>query len=421
MLYLDNNMLYIYNYFALLSIIPRPFVTSWLKNYYNNVYITARDNMKAILCMILCVWGCLGFAPSLEAQEIKVVDGVEIIQNTKKPTPSQGTPTKLTLEWEAVIGESDDPDKAFSQLTSFVVDYKGTIYALDFKEQKIKVFDTDGQFIYAFGEQGQGPGELQMPAGIHLAPNNELAVDDALSKKMVYFTKEGKYLRENSYATRLALMNLQMDPSGNFIGREMKLEGQEMFFEVTKFDNDMNVLFTLDKIGFPVPLPGSGNKINMMDMISIYQFDRAGNIYYGRNRDYEIDMYTPQGELAKSIRKEYQPQKISEKDKEDMLSRLDTVQNMGPVNLREMFEFPKMVPPFQMFTLDEQGRIIVRTWEKGKEEGEFVHDVFDPEGRFISQFTSKITVSIWKKGKAYAIDENEDGFNVIIKYSVHWK
>jgi len=85
-----------------------------------------------------------------------------------------------------------------------------------------------------------------------------------------------------------------------------------------------------------------------------------------------------------------------------------------------MFEFPKMFPPFQYFTLDEKGRIFVRTWEKGQEEDEFVHDIFDAEGRFVAQFTSKINVVIWKNGNAYASDENEEGFNVIKKYSVRW-
>jgi hypothetical protein len=281
------------------------------------------------------------------------------------------------------------------------------------------VFDDSGKYLRSFGEKGQGPGELQMPSGIFLAPDNQLAINDALARKMIYFSKQGKYSRDISYATSsLALVTLQMDSKGNFMGREMKLEGQEMFYEIGKFDPDMNPLFSLDKIGFP--LPGSGNKMNLMDATSIYQFDSSGNIFYGRNREYEIKIFTPEGKHMKSIRKEFQPQKITEKDKEEILSRLDSFSIPGPINLRDMFEFPSLFPPFQFFTLDEVGRIIVRTWEKGQKEDEFVHDVFDSEGRFIAQFLSKITVSVWKNGKAYAIDENEEGFNVIKKYAVRW-
>jgi hypothetical protein len=327
----------------------------------------------------------------------------------------------LVLELESVIGESDDLEKSFSQLGGFVVDDEGTIYSIDFKEQKIKVFDKSGNFVYAFGEKGQGPGELQLPAGIFLAPENRLAVNDAQARKIVYFSKQGKYIEHVSYATRMQLTTLLMDSQGNFMGRELKLEGQEMFFEIVKIDPEMKTLFSLDKLGFPIPIPGSGNKINLMDMISIYQFDRTGNVLYGRNKDYELNVYTPDGKHIKSIRKDYQPQKITEEDKEEILGRMDSVASMSQVNLREMFEFPKTFPPFQNFSVDEAGRIIVRTWERGKEKGEFVHDVFDPEGRFISQFTTKVAVSIWKNGKAYAADENEEGFNVIKKYAVIWK
>jgi hypothetical protein len=374
--------------------------------------------MKTILRAVLCVFLMSILFSYLPGQKAKTVDDITIIQNKKKPNPPKGIPTKFVSELDIVVGESDDPDKAFSQISSFVVDDDGTIYALDFKEQKIKVFDDSGEFVRAFGEKGQGPGELQMPAGVFLAPDNQLAVNDALARKIVYFTKQGKYIAHKSYASRLQLVNLLMDPQGNFMGRELKLEGQEMFFEITKLDSEMNSLFSLDKIGFPNPL--SGKKINLMDAISLFQFDSAGNIYYGRNRNYEINIYNPEGKHVKSIRKEYQPQKITEEDKEEILSRMDSVASVTPINLRDMFEFPKMFPPFQLFTVDEEGRIFVRTWEKGEEKDEFVHDVFNTEGRYIAQFTSKIHISVWKNGKAYAADENEEGFNVIKRYLIRW-
>jgi hypothetical protein len=380
-----------------------------------------RETMKIIARLLICGILIAYLFPFAGIQDVKTVDGVKIIQNKKKPFPPRGVPTKLMLELELVIGESEDPDIAFSQLTSFVVDDDGTIYAVDFKEQKIKVFDDTGQFVFAFGEKGQGPGELQMPAGVFLAPDDRLAVNDAQARKIVYFTKKGKYIEHESYATRMQLTTLNMDSQGNFIGRELKLEGQEMFFEIVKMDSKMNSQFSLDKIGFSVPVPGSGNKINLMDMISIYQVDSAGNIYYGRNRDYEINVYNPEGKQVKSIRKDYQAQKITEEDKEQILGRMDSVASMSPVNLREMFTFPKMFPPFQTFTLDEEDRVVVRTWEKGEGEDEFVHDIFDSEGRFIARFTSKIAVSVWKNGKAFAIDENEEGFNVIKRYKARWE
>lgn len=372
---------------------------------------------RLIVFFILAV----GFVPYALEQEVKTVDGVQIIQNGKKPNPPTESPSDVSFELESVIGESDDPEKSFSQLTGFVVDDEGSIFALDFKEQKVKVFDDEGRFVRLFGEKGQGPAEFQMASGIHLSPAQELVVDDGLSKKLVYFTKEGKYIRHLSFADKITMVGLIMDHQGNYLGRELKLEGQNMFFEIIKFDSELEPLFTLDKIEFPMPLPGSGNKINPMEMISIYQLDNSDNIYYGRNQDYEIKVYSPEGKHLKSIRKEYERQKVTEEDIEEMLDRLGGVPNVGGINIKEMMEFPDTFPPFQSFILDEKGRIVVRTFQKGNGKDEFIHDVFDPQGRYIASFPSRINISIWKKDRVYSIEENEEGYLFIHKYRVRWE
>lgn len=120
----------------------------------------------------------------------------------------------------------------------------------------------------------------------------------------------------------------------------------------------------------------------------------------------------------KSIQKDYEPQKVADEDIEEMLDRIP---NTGGFNPREMFEFPKLFPPYQFFTLDENGRIFVRTWKKGKNKGEFIFDVFDAEGRYISQFPSKMDIRLWKNGKVYSYEENEEGLKIIKRYKVKWE
>lgn len=374
--------------------------------------------MKSLLRLTLCLLLIISFVSYTEGQKVKTVHNVKIIKNSKKPQPPPDVPSKISIELECVIGESDDPDKSFAEVSNFVVDDEGIIYALDFKDQKIKVFDEAGKFVRSFGKKGQGPGELDMPAAIHLTPDNELIVEDATQRKLVYFTLEGTFIKQISFADRMALVNLLMGPQGNFMGRELKLEGQKMFFVIKKLDPELKSLFSLDQIEFNFPVPGSGSKINLMDMLSLYQFDSSGNIYYSRNIDYEIKVYAPDGKHVKSIQKEYEPQKITEEDIEEIL---DKIPNVGGFNVKEMFTFPKTFPPIQFFTLDEDGRIFVRTWEKGKEKGEYVFDVFDPEGRYISRFSSNMDVRLWKKGKVYSYEENEEGFNIIKRYKVRWE
>ncbi|MCJ7580071.1 MAG: 6-bladed beta-propeller [Candidatus Aminicenantes bacterium] len=374
--------------------------------------------MRRTVQIILSLFLFLLFLGLGEAQKVKTVDGVIIISNGKKPNPQKGVPSKIRFKEDFTIGAGDDPDKSFSEVSSFEVDDDGTIYVLDFKDVKIKIFDKTGKFVTLFGEKGQGPGEFDMPAGIHFSPDDELVIEDALGRKLVFFDKKGKFIKNLSLADKLGVVNILMDSKGGFIAREMGFEQNQMFFEMKKYDREFKPLFTLDKIKFPAPIPGSGNKMNLMDVMAVYEFDKEDNIFYGRNLEYEIKVLSPDGKHMRSIQKEFDPVKITEEDKVKMLK---LIQSTGVGNIQDLFEFPKNFPPYQFFTLDEEGRLFVKTWEKGKIEDEFAIDVFDIEGRYMEKFETKADIRLWKDGKMYAVVEDDEGFRVIKRYSVFWE
>jgi hypothetical protein len=354
-----------------------------------------------------------------EGQKIKTVDGVRTVSNGKKPYRVEGQPSKIALTEELTVGGGTDPDKSFSQVGTFVVDNEGTIFALDSKEQKIKVFDRMGKYVRTIGKPGQGPGELgTMASGIQLTADNTLLVEDAANRRLAQFKRTGEFIKNISTVGRLALVNLLLDSKGNFLGRELgTVEGNaKVFFEIKKFDPDLKPLFTLDKTEFSFPVPGSGTKINFLDLASAYQFDPSGNIYYGRNANYDIKIYNPEGKHIRTIQKEYDSVKVTQKDIDEMLERIPNV--AGGVNIKDIFAFPDVFPPFQYFILDDQGRIFVRTYTKGKAKGEYVIDVFDPEGRFIAQFITKTDLRLIKAGKAYGIEESDEGYQTIKRYAV---
>ena len=351
-------------------------------------------------------------------QKIKTVDGVTVVSNGKKPVPVQGQPSKISLTEDLTVGGGGSPDESLSQVSTFIVDGTGVIFALDFKEQKIKVFDKTGKFLRLIGRPGQGPGELGMASGIQLMADGTLVVEDATNRRLAQFKPSGEFIKNISTSGMLGLVNVLLDGKGNAIGREMGLaEGNaKMFFEIKKFDPSLKPLFTLDKIEFPVPIPGSGTKVNILDMISAYQFDPAGNIYYGRNVDYEIKVYTPEGKHVRTVQKEYDRVKVTPADIDEMLEKMPNA--VPGVNIKEMFSFPEYFPPYQSFFLDDQGRLYVRTFTKGKAKGEYEFDVFAAEGKFIAQFITKSDLRLWKSGKAYGIEETDEGYQVIKRYSV---
>lgn len=93
---------------------------------------------------------------------------------------------------------------------------------------------------------------------------------------------------------------------------------------------------------------------------------------------------------------------------------------IGKVNVQEMFEFADYYPPLQSFLVNEEGWIIVQTFQKGKLKGEYENDVFDGEGRLVTQFISKANISRWRGDKLYGVDETEDGLRVIKRFHLVW-
>lgn len=371
--------------------------------------------MKKIVRIGFSVSLVLFFLGAVDAQKIRTVDGVIVVSNGKRPTSPPGQPTRITLTEELTVGMSDNPDENFSDVGYLVVDEEGNIFGLDIKEQKINVFDRNGEFLRAIGKQGQGPGEFGLAAGIQLTNDNLLMVEDNATRRLVLFKPAGEYVYTISMADKLGLVSLLLDDQGNFLGREIVFEEKntKMFFVAKKFDQALKPLFTFDKI--EAPIPGPKTKTNYMEMMSFYQFGPEGTIYYGRNKNYDIKIYSPEGKHIRTIEKEYDRTKLTQEDIDEMFAGSPDKSYM------ERFEFPEYFPPYQSFRLDEQGRLFVRTFTKGKAKGEYVVDVFDAEGRFIAQFITKSDLKLFKKNKAYGVEKTAEGFVVIKRYDVSWR
>jgi hypothetical protein len=365
-----------------------------------------------VLCFLLLIL-CLSAALQAEKIKVKTEDGVKVIYNPKKPLPTEDTLTKLGLKEDFTLGLGEE-EEMFLELSAFVVDDEGNIYTLDRKDSKIRVFDKSGQFVKAFGEKGQGPGELNQPVGIQITPDKELLIEDALNRRFAYFALDGTFLRSQSVADKLSLVNVALDSQGNVVGRELVPSEKQITWHVKKYDNDLKPLFSIDTVEFQNPMEG---KINPFLYLFFYMLGKDDHIFYGNPAEYEIKVFDPEGKLVRKIVKEYDPVKVTEKDKEEILERIPDV----GFGIKERMEFPEIFPAYQFFTLDEEDRIFVRTFRRGKGEDEYFIDVFDPEGRYISEFPHKAQPRLWKKNKMYSIEESEEGFQILIRYSVYWE
>jgi len=372
--------------------------------------------MKKISSVILVFFLAIFiFSPArVESTQVKTVEGVRVVKNPKKPAPPKGALIKMILEEDFTIGEGESEEEMFSEITSVAVDNDGHIYILDRKEKTVKVFDSAGKFVRKFGKQGQGPGEMNMPIFVQITPNNELVVEDAVNRKLMFFSSEGEFLKSLSTAKAAGLAAILIDSKGNLIGQAIVPAEKKLIREVKKYDKELNPLFTIDTLDFTSIIEG---KINPYRLASFYVLGREDNIIYGYPEEYEIKIFNPEGKLIRRILKDYDPLKITKEDQEEFMNRLPAEASV----IKDRIEFPKSFPAYQSFSRDDQGRIFVRTFEKGKKEREYFFDVFDTEGIYIAKIPLDVDPRIWKGEKLYAIKENEDGFQILRCSSIRWE
>jgi len=368
-----------------------------------------------IAVALILMFNCQG-----QGQMIKSQEGATVISNKKKPVPTQAL--KMTLIEDLAIGKADDPETSFSEASSLAVDIEGTIFILDSKNHNIKVYDKSGKLLRVIGKPGQGPGELGLCSGIMLTQNDQILVEDATNRRLALFNKSGEFIKNISMIHTPGLISLVADSFGGFIGREMGFsEGNtEMFYEIKKYNQYLEPLFSLDKLTSPMLYPGSAKKINPFGFLCSYQIDENGRIYYGRGTEYKIWIYDQDGNHLRTITKEYDRVRVSKEYINEILKRLN-IASSGISKPEDLLAFPEFFPPFQFFLLDDQGQLYVRTFGKEYKKGEWTFDVFNPEGIFVSTFVINCALKIIKDGKAYGIEETEDGFSIVKRYSISWE
>lgn len=82
----------------------------------------------------------------------------------------------------------------FSRPTNAAVDADGNLYVTDTFNNRVEVFDADGNFIRTFGKNGDGPGYFARPKGIAIDGDGHVWVADTVQDRVQVFTSEGRLL-----------------------------------------------------------------------------------------------------------------------------------------------------------------------------------------------------------------------------------
>jgi hypothetical protein len=337
---------------------------------------------------------------------------VTVVSNPREPLYS--TPV-LELEEDYVIGGKDAGEESgLAGPTDLAVDDAGNVFVADGQGRNVKVFSGKGEYTRTIGGPGRGPGEFQFPRGVSIAREiGELVVFDVSDVSI--FSLDGAFIKR--FPLKMIPVQVQADRRGNLFVATESIAAHEVTVE--KFAPDMSgapkFIFKFpDHVGEPVFAPRVWGRLDDKD-----------RVVFGDPKTYEIRFLDAEGKLLRKIMRDHDPALVTQAEKDDLAERTRKV--LGPGAAQEMV-FSQFHSAFRSFFGDDEGHLFVQTWERTDDGKADIIDVFDSEGRFIGRVPMPVhpdfqapTPRVMKGRKLYAIEPDEEGYDVVKRYSVTWK
>jgi hypothetical protein len=344
-------------------------------------------------------------------------DDVEIVVNRLKPYKIDGEPGGLILEEEFTIDtEKDGIEKiGLTDIDSFDVDSDGNIFIKPPRSSGnfFFKFNRNGCFISSFGRKGQGPGELHRKISFYVNNKNEIVITVNPGGRLLVFSNDGKFIKETQIND--SIMSVIPLDNGKYLIIKMLINPDAEYsyqFPIILCDSEFEEIKELDRRRIINPL--RANRIIYPLSLTTWKATEE-NIYIGDpEKGYEISVYDLEGNLLRKIRKDYKKVVVSEEYKKQILRKNEKFY------FKDKLCFSKYMPPYLDFFPGDRRRLLVKTYERGKNLGEYIYDVFNPTGVFIGRtniISSFITPAI-KNGRLYCIREKESNYKELVVYKV---
>jgi len=334
-----------------------------------------------------------------------------------------GNKSSFTLEEIFKIDTEDTEivNLGIPDIRDFAVNSLGEVFILRAVKGEgnfVFKFDRNGRFIKSFAPQGPGPGEIQIPYHIAIDSEDNILIVDAGKRKILKYDKDGVFIK--SYDGR-GVRIIASGPKKNLLAMESSFSPKDkklkLSYVLRLLNPDLEEIRVIEKFNYEVQ---QTTKFRAIEPLFCWSASHD-NIYVAReDRGYEIWVYDFNGKLKRKIRKEYKKIPFSEEYKEKILKP-------WPKGMRERVYFPEFHFPLQSLIAGDDGTLLVATFEKGNNPGEFLFDIFNEEGVFIGR--KSLNVISWdnrlyaqiRANKFYCLREKSSGYKELVAYNMQWE
>lgn len=127
----------------------------------------------------------------------------------------------------------------FGGASNVALDKDGNVYVTDTMNNRVEIFDAEGNFISEFGKHGDGPGYFARPKGIAVDCDGHIWVADQYQDRVQVFNREGELLtyigdvHANGLGQFKALVGIAIDKQNRVFTTEQYPGRMQMFRYIT--------------------------------------------------------------------------------------------------------------------------------------------------------------------------------------------
>lgn len=397
--------------------------------------MTRRASHALLLAGTLTLGACSDEPLVFPDWQLPVADRTRVIGHGAIPDVDRSS--EVALERDLVITEAFG--RPLYEPNDVAVADDGVMFVLDRGNSRIVAFGPDGEPLYEFGAEGQGPGEFSYPR--HLAMVGDiLVVNDQGNSKFSLFDRDGTHLRDhrlrqpiNSFEARGAgdeIVIFRYEPADeqptdrgppitDWIVSRHALNGDELHTAL-RFRGRDSVYFVKGTWQGSVPLAGPH---------PVGTIGRDGGAFFSTGVHYQVHAFDPEGSPKWALRVSYEPEVPSEADKRaaaDILSALWDEMMPGLNITDDDIHWPVGYPAIEALRVDGHGNLYAFPFTgrgvnpRNNRSGPFPVDVYSPTGE--RRFAGFIGIDSWQAALGdhlYRIETDpETAEQVVARYRI---
>ncbi|MBI9053698.1 MAG: hypothetical protein JEY96_07755 [Bacteroidales bacterium] len=345
--------------------------------------------MKNILFLFILLF-CISELQGQSLIEVYKKGSIELIPDNKYAADT---------DWNTLFSDRNQIKNGnpIGKMKSISVSQNGELFVGNYSNYKIYKFDNHGNFIKEFGKEGRKESEFLYRPTLQGILDNKFVFTSDHHGRILFFDLNGNFKK----MVKIDYMPLQIIPLKD---NKIAIWGNVAYKGDTKYivsikdintgkekivDSYFNSLIKLkplivkDKNGYLYGFSPSGVKDK-----TIIERTFDGNLIIGHNVESTLSLFSPYGDLIKTIDLHKSPIKTTEKDKEkflktakDYLIKKDLYEENKAL-LNDPKIYPETYPIFYAIKTDPEDNILIFNYSE-EEGNSFL--VFDKKGTFICE------------------------------------